>query len=73
MRVARAWHVQVRFAASELNVHADGAVKIARKVFHTFVEGELASMTLFKGIPLKTLKQLVPRFQLFSPQRWPWP
>ena len=58
----------MRFAANDLNVQQDGASKIARKVFHTFVEGELTAMSLFDGLPSKTLKQLVP---LFSLEEWP--
>lgn len=42
----------------------DGASKVARKVFNAFVEGELGQMALFRGIPTKQLKQVVPLFSL---------
>ena len=40
------------------------AAQVARKVFMAFVEGEMACMSLFVGLPRKSLKQAVPFFPL---------
>ena len=57
----------MKFTATDLNIKEDGAVKVARKVFDAFVEGELCHMSLFKGVSTKQMKQLVPLLALEEP------
>ena len=54
----------IKFTAVDLNIQQDGAVKVARKVFNAFVEGELCHMALFNGVAPRVLKQVVPLFSL---------
>jgi len=54
----------IKFSTAGLNMTDQSAVKVAKKVFHTFVEGELSHMSLFRGLPPKTLKLVVPLFTL---------
>jgi len=51
-------------AVSMLEIHADGAVAIAKSVFRIFVENELSSMPLFDGLAPDVLSELVPLFQM---------
>ena len=45
--------------------HTTGhTIQVARKVFDTFVEGELSRMALFDGVAAWQLKQIVPLFAL---------
>ena len=52
----------LRFAASDLNIRRDGKERVARKVFDTFLCGELSSTSCFRGCPQRHLKALVPYF-----------
>lgn len=54
----------IKFSTSGLNMSDSNASKVAQKVFHSFVEGELSCMSLFKGLAAKTLKLVVPLFFL---------
>ena len=49
----------LKFPASNLNIRRDGAAAIARKVFNSFLEGELAATTAFKGTLPRALKEAV--------------
>jgi len=52
------------FPAHQLNIREDGAATVARKVFESFVEGELSHMAPFADLSHRILRQLVPLFTL---------
>ena len=54
----------IKFSAVDLNVKEEGAAKVARKVFESFVSDELSHMPLFRTISPKQLKQILPLFAL---------
>ena len=54
----------ISFSTDNLRVDESGAVALANRVFETFVEGELKAMTLFREIPTRLMKAIVPLFGL---------
>lgn len=48
--------------ARSLKLDAKAAAKVAKRIFHAFVFGELSRMQLFHGVMAKTLRALVPLF-----------
>lgn len=54
----------IKFPAVELNIREDGAAQVARKVFDAFVQSELQSMSLFKGVTQRQLKSVAQLLQL---------